>query len=355
MQLCTGPALNSGMTISSDKARSREAARHTDGTFGEQHLPEPAGLTVAVDDTPEPYRPPEQFTRRYDTLEEKMDAYRHELDGAVRGLEDDAEWTRYLDVQAQFHNYSFHNSLLILLQCPQATRVAGASTWRNLGRHPLKGTKAIGIFAPRLAWITPKDANGKPLLGDDGKPKREKRVVGFTTAAVFDVSQTGGDDLPSVDMTLSENPPPHLTPALEGAITDEGYEVRYEDLGGGSRRGYTSFKDKVVVVDSNLGPGNRASTLAHELGHIKAGHMDRMDEYHTGHGGCRGSMEVEAQSIAYVVTRANGMSSDTVRPSALYVDGWSGRDPKAIETAGNAISKAAKAILSSPRFTSHLT
>lgn len=283
------------------------------------------------------------FTRRYDSVEEKLKALHDELEARVLGLADDAEWNDYLDTMSRFHRYSFGNQMLIHIQTGgQATQVAGFRKWQEMDRSVMKGEKGIAILAPKRVTVTDKDDNGKPKLDANGKPIKSKRVVGFTTATVFDVSQTDGKPLPEGgNRMLSETPPDGFRDDLETAIAAEGYTVSYEEIGGGAN-GYTDPVNKRVVVKEGLPAANQAKTLAHELGHIKAGHLDRMDEYHTGHGGQRNSMEVEAESYAYVLTRMNGMSPQVGDYSSRYVAGWGGTDGETVRKSAEHVQKCIK-------------
>ena len=96
-------------------------------------------------------------------------------------------WRSQLELQCRFHRYSFNNALLIGVQDPEATRVAGFATWRMLGRSVRKGERAIWILAP---------VHGRRVPEDDGEERRP--IVGFRRVAVFDVAQTDGDDLPVI-------------------------------------------------------------------------------------------------------------------------------------------------------------
>lgn len=286
------------------------------------------------------------FTARYETVDAKIEAYRGELDAAVASLSTDANYLAYMDTMARFHHYSPANQLLIMIQTGgQATRVAGFNKWKEMGRTVKKGEKAIGIFAPRT--VTVKGADGKPLKDDNGRT--QKRFIGFTTASVFDVSQTEGDPLPELDNRLSIDPPAGYIEDLTAAIEAEGFTVRYaDDLCGANGR--TSPDTKTVAIKASLNPAHRAKTLAHELGHIHAGHLDRMDEYHTGAGGCRGEMELEAESFAYVVCRANGMTTEVSKYSSTYIASWVGTDPSDVKASTERVSKAVKTALGSGRF-----
>lgn len=293
------------------------------------------------------------FTKRYESVDDKIAAFKDELSKGVDALADDAEWHDFLDTMGKFHHYSFQNQMLIRLQNPEASKVAGFRKWQELDRNVIKGQKAISILAPKIANVAVKDAAGSPLRGPDGKPLKERRCVGFTTASVFDVSQTEGKDLPDPQPNLTETPPDGYAADLTEAIESEGFTVSYEPVASGG--GYTSPAEKKVVIRADASPASQAKTLAHELGHIKAGHLERMGEYHSGHGGCRGEMEVEAESIAYVLSRANGMSADLNQNTSRYLNSWSAGGTstehldthrKAIAASSETVAKTVKALLS---------
>jgi antirestriction protein ArdC len=283
---------------------------------------------------------------RFDTLEEKLAAFHAELEQQVADLDSDENWLAWLDMQSKFHDYSFSNTLLIALQRPDATRVAGYRKWQEMGRQVRAGERGIAILAPRTAWAQRNDAAGNPVVGADGKPERVRRVVGWTTATVFDVSQTDGDPLPTGAGRVNQDgePPEGLTEDLEAAIAAAGFTVSYEPVPGAAN-GYTS-PDGRVVVDSSLTPAQRAGTLAHELGHISAGHLEHLDEYHIGHGGQRHRFEVEAESIGYALLRSAGMRPPAMA-SGAYVKGWAGvdRDAKVVKESAGTVAKTVKELL----------
>ena len=316
------------------------------GEFAVETRAEPVG----VDLTPEPVET--VFTKRYETLDEKIEAFHAELNDAVAGLADDENWQAYLDTVSKFHRYSMFNQMLIAAQprmnddgelCA-ATRVAGFRKWEEFGRHVKKGEKAIGIFAPKMVRITETDPAGKPVKDASGKLVKHSRCVGFTTASVFDVSQTEGDPLPEVDRELTETPPDGFKEDLEAAITGAGFTVSYEKIATGAS-GYTEPGSKRVVVDASLSPANTAQVLAHELGHIKAGHLDHMGEYHTGHGGSRGKFELEADAISAVICRSQGMSASVSKTSSYYIAGWNRDNPDAMKESAQKVSGTVKEVL----------
>lgn len=289
------------------------------------------------------------FTARYDTLDEKIAAFHAELESQVASLDSDENWLAYLDTASRFHHYSLFNQLLIAVQSPNATRVAGYRKWQEFGRQVRAGERGIGILAPKVVNIRLEDSNGKPVLGEDGKQKKVRKVVGFTTATVFDIAQTDGDPLPEIDSTIHDEPPEGFRYDLESAVTARGYTVVYEPIPG-SAQGYTDAISKRVVIDADLADADQVGTLAHELGHIAAGHceQDQRAEYHTGHRGQRGRMEVEAESIGYALLRSAGMRPPKYA-SGAYVKGWAGvqRDTDTVKESATRVSATVKALLSS--------
>lgn len=289
------------------------------------------------------------FTKKYDKVKEKVEAFHAELELAVAGLGDDTNWNNYLHTMSNFHFYSLYDQLLISLQRPDASRVAGFRKWQEHDRSAMKGEKGISILRPAVVKTKEKDAAGKPVIGPDGKPVSSSKVIGFSTATVFDVSQTDGKPLPEAYAELSEEPPAGFIEDLEQSIRDAGFAVSYEAIPGNGH-GFTEPTGKRVVIDEKLSPAERAMTLAHERGHIELGHLERMAEYHTGHDGARGAMEVEAESFAYVVCRAQGMSTAVGGASSTYVAGWSRTDPTAVRKSAEAVAKAVKTVLGSDLF-----
>jgi len=283
---------------------------------------------------------PDVFHARYDTMEEKLEAFRGELKTAMDNLDGDDEWRSYLDAMAKFHHYSLKNRLLIALQGGSGM-VGGFRTWNALGRHVKAGEHGIQILAPKTVRVTDTDKDGQPVVDDAGKPVKTTKCVGFTTASVFDVSQTEGDPIPEGWAHLSETPPDGYIDDLEAEIARRGYAVSYEPIDG-SARGLTS-PDGRVVIEEGLGPADRAATLSHELGHIVAGHLSderRADYQFHQH---RGVMEVEAESISYVLDRANGFDDQHgTRASAQYLKGWSfaAHDSEVVEKSAGVVDTA---------------
>ena len=240
------------------------------------------------------------------------------LTDAVTALTTSEGWRRMLTVAARFHNYSPHNVLLIGVQRPDATHVAGYRTWQSLGRQVRHGERGIAIIAPYTSRADARAADGAhhepapELLDDDGK-----RVLrGYRVVHVFDVSQTDGEPLPEVaPQLLTGGAPDGLWDALAGEVTAAGFALR--DGNCSPANGVTDYLARTVTVRDDLPSAQRVKTLAHELAHVllhdpavRPADLDR------------GRAEVEAESVAYLVAHAHGLDSNDY--TVPYVAGWAG-------------------------------
>ena len=216
------------------------------------------------------------------------DALQRLRDG-VEGLKHSDEWVRWLDVQSRFHHYSWGNCLLIAIQRPDATRVAGFHRWLEMGRCVRKGEKGIQILAPMV---------GKKK---DADPDDPKVCFGFRAAYVFDISQTDGEDLPEITRRLEGDDPDGLFKQLTTLANDRGLCVHLvSDLS--TANGLFTFLTKTISIRDDLSPAQRVKTLVHEVAHALL-HDEQLAM--TDRNGC----ELEAESVAYVVTSALGIDS----------------------------------------------
>ena len=273
---------------------------------------------------------------RVEAKDEKKKEWRTEQDATIDRLKDSLDqgvadlvtsdgWREYLEANKKFRNYSPQNALLIQLQDPDATRCASASTWKELGREVNPDAKKLDIRAPTSRTKTRTTVD--EVTGEETTETMRRRP-GFYSTTTIDISQTTGPPLPEVTHLLAGEAPAGMQKDLEDQIRSHGYEIRYEEIPG-SANGYTTARNatnKVVVVDSRLSPAQRAKTTIHELGHIVNSHVDDLEHYHSGPGGCRGRFEVEAEATAFIVSGAKGM--DTGDYSFGYVAGWARGDAK---------------------------
>ena len=252
-----------------------------------------------------------------------------QLTAAVDDLAHSDAWRRMLDVAARLPTYSPSNVLLIAVQRPEATRVAGFRAWKSLGRHVLKGEKGIAILAPCLyrgSDTAEKQVRQMPSgeVSATAQETAQRELRGFRVVHVFDVTQTDGEPLPDVapDLLIGSSPA-NLWERIAGLVEADGFVVERGDCSGAN--GYTRFDDRVVRVRDDVEPAQAAKTLAHELGHIRADHETRFTDTYRRSVNCRGIAEIEAESIAYLVTSAAGLDAGSY--SVPYVAGWSGGDP----------------------------
>jgi antirestriction protein ArdC len=275
--------------------------------------------------------------------DEKIAALHAQIAEGVEGLVTAGAWQAMLDAAAKFHAYSFGNQMLIALQSPTATRVAGFRTWQALGRQVRKGEKGIGILAPctyRPKTEAPDDGKTTqtpttPATDSPTPPRPQLR--GFRAVYVFDQAQTEGEDLP----TLGETPATGTVPAglwdgLTAQITAHGYTVQRGDCG--TAEGYTDPATKTVRVTGTAQDAEAVCTLAHELAHIECGHVQDLPTYTT----CRGSCEVEAESVAYIISAAHGVTSTS---TFGYVTGWAHGEVSAVRATADTVTAAARTIL----------
>jgi antirestriction protein ArdC len=167
-------------------------------------------------------------------MNRSLEAIHRQLQSAVERLVDSGEWRAMLEVAARFHTYSTNNQLLIYLQYPQATRVAGYRAWQRLGHQVRKGERGIQILAPcrRVKAVEAEDSD---------EPERVQVLTGFRVVHVFDISQTDGEELPDVTpRRLRGEVPQDLVDALEKRIAAEGFMLRWEAIRRPSCNGYAA-------------------------------------------------------------------------------------------------------------------
>ena len=261
---------------------------------------------------------------------EKLKEITDRLEQGITELFESERYKEYLRVMSKFHNYSFNNTLLIAMQKPDASLVAGFSAWKNnFGRNVMKGQKGIKIIAPSPFKIKQEiektdPHTGKPVIGKDGKPvteEKEIQIPAYKVVSVFDVSQTEGKELPDIavdELTGSVERYQDFFAALEKTSP---VPVGFEQIPGGSH-GYYHLEDKRIAIQEGMSELQTLKTAIHEIAHAKLHDIDlnapeneqkpRVD---------RRTREVEAESVAYTVCQHYGL--DTSDYSFGYVAGWS--------------------------------
>ncbi len=256
-----------------------------------------------------------------------------QLREGIESLTTSEQWTRYLSVMRRFHTYSANNQLLIAIQRPEATHVAGYRRWQQLGRQVRKGSAGIAILAPVANRIKREDDNGEEL-----EPLRVVRA--FRTAWIFDVADTDGDPLPEICSRLLGDGPVDAFCKLQAVAGAMDFTVDVTDIPG-EVNGFCDYLNHRIVVDGQLSPAQGVKTLAHEIGHAFLHNPERKPA-EMGRDLC----ELEAESVAFVVCAE--LEIDSSEYSFGYIAGWAGGGDaasKAITASAQRINQAARAIL----------
>ena len=291
----------------------------------------PAGQTTAQpkEQAQEP-RPVIPIVLTSEKPADKLKEITDRLEQGITELFESERYKEYLRVMSKFHNYSFNNTLLIAMQKPDASLVAGFSSWKNnFGRNVMKGEKGIKIIAPSPFTVKQEvektdPQTGKSVIGKDGKPvteEKEIKVPAYKVVSVFDVSQTEGRELPDIavnELTGDVDRFNDFFAALEQASP---VPVGFEKIEGGAH-GYYHLEEKRIAIDEGMSDLQTLKTAIHEIAHAKLHDIDlnapkeeqkpRVD---------RRTREVEAESVAYTVCQHYGL--DTSDYSFGYVAGWS--------------------------------
>lgn len=257
---------------------------------------------------------------------EKLKKLTDRLEQGIQSVFESDRYREYLTVMGRFHSYSMNNTILIMLQKPEASYVAGYKTWESLGRYVKKGEQGIQIFVPCLykkkeeMEVSDSDRKEKePSVSDaddkEKEPVKEQQEILYTyfrPAAIFDISQTEGNPLPELAPELQGRVPEYkmLLEALKEAapvpIRFEAWDAR--------KKGHYDLMKKEIIIKEGMSEQQTIKTAIHETAHsiLHAEPRQVKDA---------ASMEIEAESIAYVVCQHYGL--DTSEYSFSYLAGWS--------------------------------
>ena len=273
---------------------------------------------------------PENIQKKIDWIEsrdKRADELHQITDKLEKGVKDvfqSDKYKQFLNVMAKFPRYSVNNTMLIMMQRPDAQLCQSFTGWKQMGRYVKKGEKGISILAPAPYKIereqTKLDEKGRPVFDADGEPVKEKVEVtirAFKVVKTFDLSQTDGKELPTIGPS-----------ELVGNI--EGYPTRFPalqeispvpvsfELIDGDAKGFYHLEDKKIVVQDGMSEVQTIKTLLHEMAHEKLHDKDNVPEAKDI---SRNGKEVEAESVAYVVCQHYGINTSDY--SFSYVAGWS--------------------------------
>ena len=286
---------------------------------------------------------------------DKLKEITDRLEQGIMELFDSDRYKEYLRVMSKFHNYSFNNTLLIAMQKPDASLVAGFQSWKNnFKRNVVKGEKGIKILAPspfkikqEMEKIDP--ATQKPVIGADGKPVKEEKEItipAFKVVSVFDVSQTAGKELPDIAVDMLTGDVECFKDVFAALEKTSPVPIGFEKIEGNSH-GYYHLEEKRIAIDEGMSELQTIKTAIHEIAHAKLHDIDpnAPKEERAGRPDRR-TREVQAESVAYAVCQHYGL--DTSDYSFGYVAGWSsGRELDELKSSLETIRSTAAEIINS--------
>ena len=286
---------------------------------------------------------------------EKLKEITDRLEQGITELFDSERYKEYLRVMSRFHNYSFNNTLLIAMQKPDASLVAGFSSWKNThGRNVKRGEKGIKILAPspykirrEMEKIDPQTQ--QPVIGKDGKPVTEEREItipAYKVVSVFDVSQTEGRELPDIAVDELAGDVDRYKDFFAALEQTSPVPIGFENIEGNSH-GYYHLEEKRIAIQEGMSELQTLKTAIHEIAHAKLHDIDlNAPKEDLADRPDRRTREVQAESVAYTVCQHYGL--DTSDYSFGYVAGWSsGRELSELKSSLETIRRAAAEIIDS--------
>lgn len=283
---------------------------------------------------------------KQEEVKERVKALLNQLEDGIKGLFESEKYKEYLDVMSRFHNYSYNNLMLIYMQYPQATNIAGFESWkRSFNRHVKKGEKAIKIIAPEFVKkeieTVRKDSAGNTVYDSNGNPVKDKKIqeyINYHITSVFDVSQTEGEALPSITHKLNSDVADFdaIVKAIENVSPVPVYIKSYE----GKSNGYYDLKKREIYIQQDMSETQIIKTMLHEVAHSIL-HDKETGKYSMADAQTK---EVQAESVAYCV--ANYLGIDSGSYSFGYIAGWSrNKELAELKNSLNIINKTASKLI----------
>ena len=284
------------------------------------------------------------------TEKQKVHEITEKLEQGIKELFESKKYKTYLNTMSKFHNYSFNNTMLIAMQKPDATLVAGFKAWqKNFDRHVKKGEKGIRILAPAPYKIKEERDKIDPvtqelLLDKDGKPQKEEveiTIPAFRAVSVFDVAQTDGKPIPELAAKELFSDVEGYQDMIRAVEAISPVPIELEEIAGDSK-GYYDREAKRIAVQENMSESQTLKTMIHEVAHSKL-HSKEVEQDEQMRKD-RNTKEVEAESVAYTVCQHFGI--DTSDYSFGYIAGWSsGRDAKELRSSMDTIRRTASELI----------
>ena len=286
--------------------------------------------------------------KAYPSQFEKVKEITDKLEAGIQALFESETFKNYLKTLSKFHDYSLNNTILIAMQKPDATLVAGYTAWqKNFGRQVQKGEQGIRILAPtpykkqmEVDRIDP--VTRQPILNPDGstaKDLKEVMVPAFKVVNVFDVSQTDGRPLPTIGVNELTGDVAQYESFFEALKRACPVPIGFEEISSGAK-GYYHTVDHRIALQEGMSEVQTVKTLIHEMAHQKLHAIDPKDLPPEEPRLTRNAKEVEAESVAYTVAQHYGI--ETSDYSFAYIAGWSkDKDTPELKASLDRIRKAA--------------
>lgn len=257
----------------------------------------------------------------------KVKLIANNLENGIKDLLESDRYKEYLSAMGKFHNYSLNNTILIAMQKPDATYVAGLQKWnKDFHRFVNKGEKGIVILVPtpynKTVHQKVLDKDGKVLLDNDGNEITEEKTLkiqAFKPAYVYDVSQTHGEPLPSISVNELNGNVDNYKTIFDTIREIAPVEVYFKKIDTGAK-GYYDQINKEIVINDGMSELQSLKTLIHETAHAIIHDNDYLKS--KGEAKDRFTKEIEAESVAYTVCSYLNLPTDEY--SFGYIAGWSG-------------------------------
>lgn len=270
------------------------------------------------------------------------------LEQGIKELFESERFKEYLTTMSKFYNYSFRNTLLIAMQKPDATLIAGYTAWqRNFDRHVMKGEKGIKILAPAPYKVKEErekldPVTQQPILDKDGKPVTEVVEISrpaFKVVSVFDVSQTDGKELPDIAVDELSGSVENYAAFFDTLKELSPVPIAFENITDGAK-GYFSLVENRIAIQEGMSEIQTIKTAIHEIAHAKLHAVTPGEKVAPEDKKDRRTKEVEAESIAYTVCQRYGI--ETSDYSFGYIAGWSSdKETKELQGSLETIRKTA--------------
>lgn len=283
---------------------------------------------------------------------EKIQQTTEKLEQGILDFVSGEQYQDYLKVMSRFHNYSYSNSVLIAMQRPDATYLAGYTGWQKKFRRQVRpGEHGIKIFAPApVRQVVEKERldpdTNLPVLDENGDPVKdavEVKLPMFKVVTVFDLAQTSGEPLPELKIPDLGGSVTEYENFLEAIHRTADVPVSFEPIEGGSH-GYFSPSEQRIAIREGMSETQTLKTAIHELAHSRLHNPGQDPENPDSRGKDRNTREVEAESVAFVVCSHFGL--DTGDYSFGYIGTWSsGKELPELKSSLQTIRAAASGII----------